>query len=75
MSELYIIDELKEKAEHGFVYATHCGDPESEQQIQEETKATIRCIPLDGPSAEGSVCVHTGKPSGYARKVVFAKAY
>jgi len=69
------MEELKEKVEHGFVYATHCGDPESEQQIQEETKATIRCIPLDGPSAEGTVCVHTGKPSGYARKVVFAKAY
>ena len=68
-------EELKEMVEHGFVYATHCGDPESEKQIQEETKATIRCIPLDGPSAEGSVCVHTGKPSGYARKVVFAKAY
>lgn len=68
-------EELKEMVEHGFVYATHCGDPESEKQIQEETKATIRCIPLDGPSAEGSVCVHTGKPSGYARKVIFAKAY
>ncbi len=67
--------ELKEMVEHGFVYATHCGDPESEKQIQEETKATIRCIPLDGPSAEGSVCVHTGRPSGYARKVIFAKAY
>jgi prolyl-tRNA synthetase len=68
-------EELKEMIEHGFVYATHCGDPESEKQIQEETKATVRCIPLDGPSAEGTVCVHTGKPSGYARKVIFAKAY
>lgn len=69
------MEELKEKVEHGFVYATHCGDPESEKQIQEETKATIRCIPLEGPSAEGTVCIHTGKPSGYARKVIFAKAY
>ena len=68
-------EELAEKVEHGFVYATHCGDPESEKQIQEETKATVRCIPLEGPSAEGTVCVHTGKPSGYARKVVFGKAY
>ncbi len=68
-------DELKEKVEHGFVYATHCGDPESERQIQEETKATVRCIPLEGPSAEGTSCVHTGRPSGYARKVIFAKAY
>jgi prolyl-tRNA synthetase len=68
-------DELKEKVEHGFVYATHCGDPESERQIQEETKATVRCIPVEGPSAEGTPCVHTGRPSGYARKVIFAKAY
>jgi prolyl-tRNA synthetase len=68
-------DELKEMVEHGFVYATHCGNPESEKQIQEETKATVRCIPLEGPSAEGSACIHTGKPSGYPRKVVFGKAY
>ncbi len=68
-------EELKEKIEHGFVIATHCGDPESEKQIQEETKATVRCIPLEGVSAEGTACVHTGKPSGYPRKVIFAKAY
>lgn len=68
-------EELKEMVELGFVYATHCGDPESEKAIQEETKATVRCIPLEGPSAEGTVCVHTGRPSGYARKVIFAKAY
>jgi prolyl-tRNA synthetase len=68
-------DELKEMVEHGFVYATHCGDPESERAIQEETKATVRCIPLEGPSAEGTRCVHTGRESGYARKVIFARAY
>lgn len=68
-------DELKEKVEEGFVIATHCGDPESEKQIQEETKATVRCIPLEGISAEGAKCIHTGKPSGYPRKVIFAKAY
>ncbi|MDZ7799888.1 MAG: proline--tRNA ligase [Trueperaceae bacterium] len=68
-------DELKEKVQHGWVYATHCGDPDSERAIQEETKATIRCIPLEGPSAEGTACVHTGRPSGYPRKVIFARAY
>jgi prolyl-tRNA synthetase len=68
-------DELKEMVEHGFVYATHSGDPISEKTIQEETKATVRCLPLEGPSAEGTVCVHTGRPSGYPRKVIFAKAY
>ncbi len=67
--------EFKEKIEEGFVYAAHCGDPESEKTIQDETKATPRCIPFEGPSAEGVPCVHTGKPSAYARKVIFAKAY
>jgi len=75
MLEANSYEELKEKLEHGWVYATHCGDPESEARIQEETKATVRCIPLEGPSAEGTTCVHTGKPSGYPRKVIFAKAY
>lgn len=68
-------DELKAKLDHGWVYATHCGDPASEARIQEETKATVRCIPLEGPSAEGTRCVHTGEPSGYPRKVLFARAY
>ncbi len=68
-------DELKEMVEHGFVYASHCGDPESEARIQDETRATVRCIPLEGPSAEGTTCIHTGKPSGYPRKVIFGKAY
>ncbi|MCB0615739.1 MAG: hypothetical protein KDC75_20615, partial [Phaeodactylibacter sp.] len=40
--------------------------------IQEETKATIRCIPLDA-EAEPGACVLTGKPS--KRRVLFAKAY
>lgn len=73
--EANTFEELEELIEKGFVYATHSGDPESEKKIQELTKATIRCIPFDGPSAEGTVCVHTGKPSGYPRKVIFAKAY
>ncbi len=75
MFEVDTYEELKEKVEHGWVIATHCGDPDSERVIQEETKATVRCIPLEGPSAEGLTCIHTGKPSGYPRKVIFAKAY
>jgi prolyl-tRNA synthetase len=73
--EVDTYEELKEKVEHGWVIATHCGDPDSERVIQEETKATVRCIPLNGPSAEGLSCVHTGRPSGYPRKVIFSKAY
>jgi len=73
--EAHTFEALVEGVERGFVIATHCGDPASEKAIQEATKATVRCIPLEGVSAEGSVCVHTGRPSGYANKVVFAKAY
>lgn len=74
--EVDTMADFKARVDDGyFVYAAHCGDAESEKQIQEETKATARCVPLEGPSAEGALCVHTGKPSGYARKVVFAKAY
>lgn len=73
--EAHTFEALVEGVERGFVIATHCGDPASEQAIQEATKATVRCIPLEGVSAEGTVCVHTGRPSGYANKVVFAKAY
>jgi prolyl-tRNA synthetase len=73
--EAHTFEELVEGVERGFVIATHCGDPASEKAIQEATKATVRCIPLEGVSAEGSVCVHTGRPSGYPNKVVFAKAY
>ncbi|MBR3945496.1 MAG: hypothetical protein IKJ56_00150, partial [Bacteroidales bacterium] len=45
---------------------------ETEAKIKEETKATIRCIPLDAEEEEG-VCVYSGKPS--KRRVLFAKAY
>ncbi len=73
--EAHTFDELVEGVERGFVIATHCGDPASEKAIQEATKATVRCIPLEGVPAGDSVCVHTGRPSGYANKVVFARAY
>ncbi len=56
----------------GFVMAHWDGTPESEQKIKEETKATIRCIPLDSKAEEG-VCIYSGKPS--QRRVVFARAY
>lgn len=74
--EVSTLDEFKERIDAGyFVYATHCGDGDSEKWLQETTKATARCVPFDGPSAEGTVCIHTGKASGYPRKVIFAKAY
>jgi len=68
-------EEFVKYVEQGFVYATHCSSAECEAAIQEETKATARCIPLEGPSAEGTTCVKCGQPSGYPRKVLFGKAY
>lgn len=56
----------------GFILAHWDGTSETEEKIKNETKATIRCIPLEG-KIEAGVCMVTGKPS--ARKVLFARAY
>ena len=56
----------------GFVSAHWDGTVETEKLIKEETKATIRCIPLDNPLEQG-VCIRTGKPS--VQRVLFARAY
>lgn len=56
----------------GFISAHWDGTPETEQKIKEETKATIRCIPLDNKLEEG-VCIYSGKPS--IQRVLFARAY
>lgn len=56
----------------GFVHAHWDGTTETELEIKERTKATIRCIPLGWPDEAGK-CVLTGKPS--ARRVLFARAY
>lgn len=56
----------------GFILAHWDGTAETEAQIQEETKATIRCIPIDAKNEEGT-CIVTGKPSH--RRVAFARAY
>ena len=66
-------DEFKEQIEKGgFILAHWDGTPETEERIKEETKATIRCIPLDGDKTPGK-CMVTGKPS--AQRVVFARNY
>ena len=56
----------------GFVSAYWDGTGETEERIKEETKATIRCIPLN-PDPNPGACVLTGKPAPY--RVLFAKAY
>jgi len=67
-------DEFKELLETktGFFLAHWDGTTETEEKIQSETKATIRCIPFDSEEEEG-VCMVTGKPS--KQRVVFAKSY
>lgn len=66
-------DEFKEEIEKGgFILAHWDGTPETEELIKTETKATIRCIPLEGDKTPG-VCMVTGKPS--AQRVLFARAY
>jgi prolyl-tRNA synthetase len=56
----------------GFVQAHWDGTKETEAAIKEQTKATIRCIPLDAAEEQGT-CVYSGKPS--SRRVLFARAY
>ncbi len=67
-------DEFKKVLDEtpGFVMAHWDGTPETEEKIKNETKATIRCIPLNNP-LENGVCIYSGKPS--TQRVLFARAY
>lgn len=66
-------EEFKTEIEKGGLLLCHWdGTPETEEKIKEETKATIRCIPLDAEEESG-ICVYSGKPS--TRRVIFARAY
>ncbi len=67
-------DEFRHSIENkgGFILAHWDGTTETEENIKNETKATIRIIPLDNSSEEGK-CVYSGKPS--QKRVVFARAY
>ena len=66
-------EEFKVEIEKGgFILAHWDGTTETEEKIKEETKATIRCIPLEGDKTPG-FCMVTGKPS--AQRVIFARNY
>jgi prolyl-tRNA synthetase len=65
-------DQLRAAVETGFASAYWCGSADCEAKIKEETKATMRCIPMDQASGQG-VCVLCGKPA--AEKGIFARAY
>ncbi len=71
--EVNSYDEFKVEIEKGGFLLCHWdGSSETEERVKEETKATIRCIPLHGDTTPGK-CMVTGKPS--AQRVVFARAY
>lgn len=74
ITEVDSYDEFKKVLEEkgGFISAHWDGTPETENKIKEETKATIRCIPIDAKNEAGS-CMVTGKTSN--KRVLFAKAY
>ncbi len=72
--EVNSYDEFKRVLDEqpGFISAHWDGTPETEKQIKDETKATIRCIPLNNKQEEGK-CIVTGNPS--SQRVLFARAY
>jgi prolyl-tRNA synthetase len=64
--------ELKKAVETGFAFSWWCGSGDCEAKIKEETKATMRCIPIDQPEGAGK-CVYCGNEA--SEKAIFAKAY
>jgi prolyl-tRNA synthetase len=65
-------DELKKAVENGFAFSFWCGSAECEAKIKEETRATMRCIPLEQEGG-GGTCVYCGQPA--AARAIFARAY
>jgi prolyl-tRNA synthetase len=72
-------DEFKRAVEKGFAYSWWCGSGECEAKIKEETKATMRCIPLDqtlggaSHAQDSGQCVYCHRPS--SERAIFARAY
>jgi prolyl-tRNA synthetase len=73
-------DDFKKAVETGFAFAYWCGSGECEEKIKEETRATMRCIPLDPAAVMGTAggagtgtCVRCGKPA--KDRAIFARAY
>jgi prolyl-tRNA synthetase len=72
-------DDLKKAVEMGFAFAGWCGAADCEEKIKEETRATMRCIPLDAAAVMGTdvsgptVCVYCSKPA--KDRAIFARAY
>ncbi|MFN8567476.1 MAG: proline--tRNA ligase [Kouleothrix sp.] len=71
-ADVQTYDELKQQIERGFARCYWAGTTDDEKRIQDETRATIRCIPLEQPN-HGGTCVYTGKPA--TQLVIFGRAY
>jgi prolyl-tRNA synthetase len=67
-------DDFVAAVARGWARAFHCGRPECEGDINAETTATPRCVPLAGPEESGP-CIRCGLPSAYGKRVVFGRAY
>jgi prolyl-tRNA synthetase len=65
-------DDFKRAVEKGFAFSWWCGSSECEANIKEETKATMRCIPLEQPGGSGK-CIHCGQSA--KEQAIFARAY
>jgi len=65
-------NEFKLAVEKGFAFSWWCGSGDCEEKIKAETKATMRCIPLEQPGGAGN-CIFCAKPS--QEKAIFARAY
>src|SRR6267143_2156559 len=65
-------DDLKKAVENGFAFSFWCGSADCEAKIKEETRATMRCIPLEQEGG-GGTCVYCGQPA--TARAIFARAY
>ena len=64
--------EFKTAVEKGFAFSWWCGGNDCETKMKEETKATMRCIPLDQAGGSGT-CIYCGQPA--REKAIFGRAY
>ncbi|MGD8759576.1 MAG: His/Gly/Thr/Pro-type tRNA ligase C-terminal domain-containing protein, partial [Anaerolineales bacterium] len=65
-------DQFKEVLKDGWADVWWCGEADCEESIKEDTKATVRCIPLDQPGGQGE-CIGCGHPAG--ERALFSRAY
>jgi prolyl-tRNA synthetase len=65
-------DDLKKAVENGFAFSFWCGSADCEAKIKEETRATMRCIPLEQEGGAGN-CVYCSQPA--TARAIFARAY